>query len=372
MKNLSTFEMPEWMKDPHALDFIDVTKGTGMTEEEIGRLADDPIFDDDDEDLDAEDDEADDQEDDDGLGAYLEGIDEDGGQDDVKRPGTQKKGPSSSHGTRVRKKRATMEKSSKSTSKPSRRKLIPELADLPKITTTIKREWLREIAAGRKLVENREIKPYWTRRFSEVKAPFLLRLINGMQPKAPELTVVVRRVWKKSRQYALDLGKVVDLRYWNLKLEQPANRVISKRVKRRAGKADMGTCSIMGSCVYTIVGGKELDRRYNKREASPFKEKRRWVTAEKEWLKGRSENMSMPVLFGDAAHCSRLLYWGLLTDLEVRDDGTSFTVDYLRRLNGRRKTQDLVLLSTGKKIASGFIKPYAICYTPRYLREGRL
>ena len=36
------------------------------------------------------------------------------------------------------------------------------------ITTTIKREWLREIVAGRKRVEYREIKPYWERRFSQV------------------------------------------------------------------------------------------------------------------------------------------------------------------------------------------------------------
>ena len=43
-----------------------------------------------------------------------------------------------------------------------------------KITTTIEREWLREIAAGRKLVEYRKIKPYWTKRLAQVKAPFVL------------------------------------------------------------------------------------------------------------------------------------------------------------------------------------------------------
>ena len=56
------------------------------------------------------------------------------------------------------------------------------------ITTTIKRQWLCEIAAKRKRVEYREIKPYWVGRLSRVKAPFLLRLINGMQSNAPELT----------------------------------------------------------------------------------------------------------------------------------------------------------------------------------------
>jgi hypothetical protein len=42
---------------------------------------------------------------------------------------------------------------------------------------------LREIIAKRKKVEYREIKPYWQERFAAVKAPFLLRLINGMQKR---------------------------------------------------------------------------------------------------------------------------------------------------------------------------------------------
>jgi len=56
------------------------------------------------------------------------------------------------------------------------------------ITTTIKRQWLREIVAGRKKIEYREIKPYWVRRLSAIETPFALRLINGMQAKAPEVT----------------------------------------------------------------------------------------------------------------------------------------------------------------------------------------
>lgn len=94
------------------------------------------------------------------------------------------------------------------------------------ITTTIKREWLREIAAGRKRVEYREIKPYWIRRLSRVNTPFLLRLINGMQPKAPEVTVTVRQIRKNSRSgsFELVLGKIVALKYWSRKSEQPTAR----------------------------------------------------------------------------------------------------------------------------------------------------
>ena len=94
---------------------------------------------------------------------------------------------------------------------------------MQKITTTIKREWLCEIAAGRKRVEYREIKPYWIRRFSGVQAPFLLRLINGMQPRAPELTVVVHRIRKNSRSgnFELRLGRLVEIRHWSVKRERP-------------------------------------------------------------------------------------------------------------------------------------------------------
>jgi hypothetical protein len=97
---------------------------------------------------------------------------------------------------------------------------------MDKITTTIKREWLREIAAGRKRIEYREIKPYWTRRLGEAEAPFLLRLINGMQSKAPEVTVLVKRLRKNTRSghFELHIGRVVEIRHWDRTRGQPTTR----------------------------------------------------------------------------------------------------------------------------------------------------
>jgi hypothetical protein len=94
---------------------------------------------------------------------------------------------------------------------------------MDKITTTIKREFLREIVAGRKLVEYREIKPYWIRRLTGIEAPFLLRLINGMQSKAPEVTVLVERIRKNTRSgnFDLHIGRVVGVRHWDRTREQP-------------------------------------------------------------------------------------------------------------------------------------------------------
>jgi hypothetical protein len=101
---------------------------------------------------------------------------------------------------------------------------VVELHLMDKITTTIEREWLREIAAGRKVVEYREIKPYWVERLSKVKTPFVLRLINGMDVNAPEVTVRVARVRRNTSagRFELHLGKVLDLKRWNLACGAPS------------------------------------------------------------------------------------------------------------------------------------------------------
>ncbi len=106
---------------------------------------------------------------------------------------------------------------------------------MDRITTTIKRQWLAEIAAKRKLIEYRNIKPYWTRRLDGVEAPFLLRLINGMQQNAPELTVIVERVRKNARHgdYELHLGEIIEVRNWNVRREQPTRSSAKGRTRRQ-------------------------------------------------------------------------------------------------------------------------------------------
>jgi hypothetical protein len=71
--------------------------------------------------------------------------------------------------------------------------------DYERITTTIEREWLAQIVAGTKKIEYRQIKPYWTKRFEKVSVPFELRLLNGMNPPVPEVTVLIHKVTKDRR-----------------------------------------------------------------------------------------------------------------------------------------------------------------------------
>jgi hypothetical protein len=92
-----------------------------------------------------------------------------------------------------------------------------------RITTTIEREWLAQIIAGTKKIEYRRIKPYWTKRFAKVSVPFELRLLNGMNPPVPEVTVLIHRITKdrRAREYRLHIKKVLNYKHWDKRTQKP-------------------------------------------------------------------------------------------------------------------------------------------------------
>jgi hypothetical protein len=92
-----------------------------------------------------------------------------------------------------------------------------------RITTTIEREWLAQIIAGTKKIEYRQIKPYWTKRFEKVSVPFELRLLNGMNPPVPEVTVLIDKITKDRRagEYKLHIKKVLGFKHWDKRRQKP-------------------------------------------------------------------------------------------------------------------------------------------------------
>jgi hypothetical protein len=92
-----------------------------------------------------------------------------------------------------------------------------------RITTTIGREWLAQIVAGTKKIEYRKIKPYWTKRFVKVSMPFELRLLNGMNPPVPEVTVLIHRITKnrRAREYRLHIKKILGFKHWDKPRRKP-------------------------------------------------------------------------------------------------------------------------------------------------------
>jgi hypothetical protein len=92
-----------------------------------------------------------------------------------------------------------------------------------RITTTIKRQWLAQIIEGTKRIEYREIKPYWTKRLKDITSPFELRLINGMNPPVPEVTVLIRKVTvdRSEGVYELHIKKVMGFKHWDKRRKMP-------------------------------------------------------------------------------------------------------------------------------------------------------
>lgn len=98
---------------------------------------------------------------------------------------------------------------------------------MDEITTTIEREWFTQIVMGKKRVEYRQIKPYWTRRFEKIRVPFRLVLRNGMSPPVPIVTVRIDRIvpspkcHQRSGEYALHIGRVLRVEHWDRKKRRP-------------------------------------------------------------------------------------------------------------------------------------------------------
>ena len=124
-------------------------------------------------------------------------------------------------------------------------------------------------------------------------------------------------------------------------------------------------------CIYTIRDGEDLACAARKGGQAKFTQRRAWVTGLRLWLEAQQVRKAMPVVLGDATDCSRLLYWGVLSAVELGDRKTTFTVKCLRRFPESHKPQELVLRSTGRPIGAKFIRPYAICRTPSFLQESR-
>lgn len=121
-------------------------------------------------------------------------------------------------------------------------------------------------------------------------------------------------------------------------------------------------------CIYTIAHGERLADAEAKGRPWSAVENKPWVTGYTLWREAQDDGMATPVVIADSRDCSRLLYWGVLTKVTLAGETTRYTVDRLRPIRGRRRTQELSLRSTGRKIAPHFIRPYAICKTPTFVR----
>ena len=120
-------------------------------------------------------------------------------------------------------------------------------------------------------------------------------------------------------------------------------------------------------CIYTIAKPSDLRESLNE----PRTVNQWWAEGKRLFEAAQREGRRLPVLFADAAEdCSRLFGWALLDEVEKVDTHTRFRFSDWRPLSNA-STQELILLKTGEPIADGFIRPYALCATPWFIRYNR-
>ncbi|HEY3968902.1 MAG TPA: DUF488 family protein [Planctomycetaceae bacterium] len=143
--------------------------------------------------------------------------------------------------------------------------------------------------------------------------------------------------------------------------------VLGELIRAAAGEPTIRP--LAADCVYTIAHGDELRRIADKGGGQgELTEGRRWINAARLLRQAQKQNESLPIVFADATDCSRLIFWGRLDLITINQTDTNYAFSKLRPIRGRHAPQELVLTSTNKTIAPGFIRPYALVRTPAFLR----
>lgn len=151
---------------------------------------------------------------------------------------------------------------------------------------------------------------------------------------------------------------------------EPVEVVAADRGNRALTDARHTETKLCSTCVYTIVQIDRLRDFAARGGVGAVSERRPWTSAERLLKEAHAAGLRLPVIFADAADCTRLHYWALLTTVNPSSNGTTFAFEQMQPLPSGHTPQELILRSTGRPIAPGFIRPYAICRTPGFLRSA--
>jgi len=125
--------------------------------------------------------------------------------------------------------------------------------------------------------------------------------------------------------------------------------------------------SVAPFSVYTILNRSKLDSAFRCHRFSTFHERKRWVSAVQLWMLAQKRGEHFAAVLADAKDCANVIYWGIVTDITLDDDGTSFSIRDLVKVEPPRPTQTLVLQSSGRTISVGYRRPYAIVRRPQFV-----
>lgn len=153
------------------------------------------------------------------------------------------------------------------------------------------------------------------------------------------------------------------------KVEAQCHRsILSAIVREAAGLASLAPLSHY--CIYTILHPETLNHFQNNGGYGEYEEKKCWTSGLELFHQVKSKGERLPLVFGDATDCSRLIYWAQLDDIRIdsAQSSTSYLFSRLQPIPRKHSPQELTLISTGETIAEGFIRPYALVRKPDFLK----
>ena len=121
--------------------------------------------------------------------------------------------------------------------------------------------------------------------------------------------------------------------------------------------------------IYTIRHQRDLDEAYRRGGDGGFTENTTWKTGQKLFLEAKKNNQRMPVIFASADITDKLVYYAMLSNVEVdeTDSTTKYEFTDLKQITGDLPLSSLKLRSTNRPQSDDYIRPYAICHTPSFI-----
>jgi hypothetical protein len=100
-----------------------------------------------------------------------------------------------------------------------------------------------------------------------------------------------------------------------------------------------------------------------------WRARQRFVAASRALQDAQAQGMDMPVVVANSQTTDEIIGWGRLDEVAMDADGTTLLISQMMPVQGHRKTE-LRLVSTGRRIATGFRRPYAIVQTPAFIARA--
>jgi hypothetical protein len=121
-------------------------------------------------------------------------------------------------------------------------------------------------------------------------------------------------------------------------------------------------------CIYMIKTTEALERDFESGGSGTVPSEKTWSGGKDMYDKAEKRDEALPIVFASADQESGLLYWGVVEKLDFgAAGGTVCHYSGLKRVDGEPPINSLELRS-GRKLSADFIRGYALCKTPSFIR----